>query len=75
MARRCKVHRSQGVLTNNPERSWLRFIDTVPRSWSRTSLLWTKERLIVSWAEGTPSLRFTTAQLSMQCEAAWLLVC
>src|SRR5271165_2221474 len=28
-------------------------INTVPRSWSRTSFLWTKERLIVSWAEGT----------------------
>ena len=31
-------------------------INAVPRSWYRTSFLWTKERLIVSWAESTPSL-------------------
>ena len=31
-------------------------IDTVPRSWSRISILWTKERLIVNWAESTPIL-------------------
>ena len=33
-------------------------INAVPRSWSRTSFLWTKERLILSWAESTPSLHF-----------------
>jgi len=31
-------------------------INAVPRPWYRTSFLWTKERLIVSWAESTPSL-------------------
>jgi hypothetical protein len=36
---------------------------------------WTKERLILSWAESTPSLHSPRARLPMQNEIAWLLLC
>src|SRR5271157_1414937 len=50
-------------------------INSVPRLWFRTSFLWTKERLIVSWAEGTPCLHFPAALSPMRCEAAWPMPC
>jgi len=68
------AHRSRAVLTINPERSWLR-LSTRCHVRGPHVFPWTKERLILSWAESTPSLHSPRARLPMQGEIAWLLLC